>query len=120
LYLFTVQHQKGVFFMSEGSKGSNGSEVVSVTGLADQLVESGCLATKKGASAIISTLFERIAQEANDGKKVRIHGFGTFQVKHKPAYTGRNPANGEAVDVPAKDVLVFKAAKRSTDNGDAE
>ena len=93
--------------MSEGSKGS---EVVSVAVLVDQLVESGCVATKKGASAVISPLFERIAQEANDGKKVRIHGFGTFQVKHKPAHAGRNPANGEAIDVPAKDVLAFKAA----------
>ncbi|MBU2761166.1 HU family DNA-binding protein [Acidithiobacillus sulfurivorans] len=100
------------------SKGS--SEVVSVSNLVDHLVEGGFATTKKGAAAVISTLFERITQEVESGKKVRIHGFGTFRMKHKPAHAARNPGTGEEVHVPAKDVLVFKAAKHNSESNDAE
>ncbi|MBU2767762.1 integration host factor subunit beta [Acidithiobacillus ferrivorans] len=79
--------------------------------LANLLVETHCASTKKVASTILDRLFGHITLEAFHGKKVRIHGFGTFSVKHKPANEARNPATGEAVNVPAKDVLVFKASK---------
>ncbi len=67
--------------------------------------------TKKHASEAIDTLFDHISQSTAEGKKVRIHGFGTFQVKHKEARIARNPLTGAEVNVPAKDVLVFKASK---------
>jgi DNA-binding protein HU-beta len=45
------------------------------------------------------------------GEDVRIQGFGSFKKQHKEAYTGRNPATGDAVEVPAKDVLKFTPSK---------
>lgn len=45
------------------------------------------------------------------GHKLIIRGFGTFEVKHKAARTARNVRTGLPVEVPARSVLTFKAAK---------
>jgi nucleoid DNA-binding protein len=41
---------------------------------------------------------------------VSVRGFGTFKTKTRAARTGRNPQTGAALQIPAKDVLTFKAA----------
>jgi nucleoid DNA-binding protein len=51
-----------------------------------------------------------VARETAAGEKVILKGFGTFSVKEKAARTARNPQTGEAVQVPAKSVLTFKAS----------
>lgn len=51
-----------------------------------------------------------IVRETGDGEKVMVKGFGTFAIKEKAARTARNPKTGEAVDVPARAVLSFKAS----------
>jgi nucleoid DNA-binding protein len=56
-----------------------------------------------------------IARETGAGDKVILKGFGTFKVVDKAARTARNPSNGEAVQVPAKSVLTFKAAPSSVE-----
>lgn len=85
-------------------------EVVGKSELVVALVETLGM-TKKHATEAIDTVFGHISRYAAGGKKVRVHGFGTFQVKHKEARIARNPATGAEVNVPAKDVLVFKASK---------
>ncbi|MBN6741649.1 HU family DNA-binding protein, partial [Acidithiobacillus sp. MC6.1] len=60
-------------------------EMVCKPELANLLVETHCASTKKVATTILDRLFGHITLEAFHGKKVRIHGFGTFSVKHKPA-----------------------------------
>jgi nucleoid DNA-binding protein len=52
-----------------------------------------------------------IARECEAGERVILRGFGTFKQVTRAARTARNPATGESVDVPAKDVLHFKASK---------
>jgi len=42
------------------------------------------------------------------GEKVQLLGFGTFEAKHRAARVGRNPATGEAVEIPETVVPVFK------------
>jgi DNA-binding protein HU-beta len=87
------------------------ADVVRKADLVDMLAETGAVDSKKAAAIVLDVLFGHIAVEAFHGKKVRVHGFGTFQVKHKPPRKARNPLNGGEVDVPAKDVLTFKASK---------
>ena len=38
-------------------------------------------------------------------------GFGTFEVKERAARTGRKPATGEIIEIPAKKIPTFKAGK---------
>lgn len=45
------------------------------------------------------------------GDKLQLVGVLTFEVKHKPAYTAKNPKTGEDVAVPASNKLKVKAGK---------
>lgn len=55
-------------------------------------------------------VFDAIKDQVERGEKVRIKGFGTFQMKTRAARTARNPGTGEKVQVPKKKVLTFKAS----------
>ena len=49
------------------------------------------------------------------GDKVQLMGFGTFEIKDRPARTGRNPATGESIEIAASKTPVFKAGKSLKD-----
>lgn len=44
-----------------------------------------------------------------------ITGFGSFSITKRAARTGRNPATGAQIEIPASRVPVFKAGKRFND-----
>ena len=48
-------------------------------------------------------------------EKVTIFGLGTFEVRERAARTGHNPRTGEAVEIAAKRIPAFKAAKALKD-----
>ncbi|MCY4592602.1 MAG: HU family DNA-binding protein [Alphaproteobacteria bacterium] len=52
-----------------------------------------------------------IGEECRDeGKDVRVHGFGRFRALDTRARKARNPRTGEMVDVPARRRIAFKAS----------
>lgn len=89
----------------------NSKDIVTKKDLAAQMTEDGYFPSKKAAETAIDALFGHVAIAVHHDQKVRISGFGAFSLRHKPARKARNPVNGESVDVPAKDVMVFKASK---------
>ena len=66
--------------------------------------------TDAEAGKAVEAVLEGIAMWAK-GNKLIIRGFGTFEVKHKAARMGRDIRTGLPVEVAARDVLTFKAAK---------
>lgn len=64
------------------------------------------------AEKAVSTVFETIMQSLSSGNRVELRGFGTFSVKARDGYTGRNPRTGESVKVAPKYVPAFKAGKQ--------
>lgn len=71
-----------------------------------------CGATKKDTAAIVDATFMAIAQALVDGEEVRIANFGTFGISERAARTVSNPQDRtKVVEVPAKTVAKFKAAK---------
>ncbi len=56
-----------------------------------------------------------IANALDNGDRVVIGGFGTFETRERAARAGRNPATGEAMQIPAKTYPAFKAAKNLKD-----
>jgi len=57
-----------------------------------------------------------IAQrELKKGGEVTLPGIGKLSVKTRAARNGHNPATGEAVDIPAKNVPKFSATKALKD-----
>ena len=67
--------------------------------------------TKKEANQITDELVEHIVKNLKKGNRIRIAGLGILQVKKRAARMGRNPATGEAIKIPAKKKIAFRAAK---------
>ena len=71
--------------------------------------------SKKEANAAVDALAATICEALSNGDSVGLIGFGTFETKHRPARTGRNPQTGDPIDIPEKTVPVFKAGKKLRD-----
>lgn len=72
--------------------------------------------TKVQATEALNTVIGCINDTLKDGDKVSLIGFGTFSVNRRDARTGRNPKTGEAIQIPAKNVVKFKPGKELTQN----
>ncbi len=72
--------------------------------------------SKKLANEILSdALVTIIVKNLKKGNRIRIAGLGILQVKKRAARTGRNPATGETIQIPAKKKIAFRAAKELKD-----
>lgn len=63
--------------------------------------------TKRVAEAAVEAIIDTVMAAVEDGEKVQLNGFGTFERKHRNQRTGRVPATGEPVTIPARDVPWF-------------
>lgn len=70
---------------------------------------------KKDAEKAVNAIFASIEQALVEGDKVQMIGFGTFEVKERPARKGRNPQTGKEIDIPASKNPAFKAGKALKD-----
>ena len=66
---------------------------------------------QKQATAALDATISSITEALKEGDKVALVGFGTFEVRTRPARQGHNPSTGEAVEIPEKKVPAFKAGK---------
>lgn len=67
---------------------------------------------KTQASEVYDAIFATIGRALRDDSKHRyaVKDFGTFEVKHRKARKGRNPATGAEIDIPAKTTVAFRPA----------
>ena len=71
--------------------------------------------TKADARKYVDGVFAAIADAAAQGEEIALNGFGKFKVKDSPAREGRNPANGETIQIAASRKLTFAPAKAVKD-----
>lgn len=69
---------------------------------------TGSTATE--AAAHLEAALEHIGAALAKGESVAIAGFGTFEVRHRAARTGRNPQTGAEIAIAASNAPAFKAA----------
>jgi DNA-binding protein HU-beta len=67
--------------------------------------------SKKDATALLEGMVESFGKHLKKGNRVRIPGFGILEVKQTKARTGRNPATGATIQIPAKKKVAFRVAK---------
>ena len=81
------------------------------------IAEIACKAglSKKDAEKALAATVETITDSVVKGDKVQLVGFGSFELKCRPARVGRNPKTKEAIEIPASRVPVFKAGKAFKD-----
>ena len=71
--------------------------------------------SKADARSYVDGVFNAIATAAANGNEVSLNGFGKFKVKDSPAREGRNPANGQTIQIAASKKLTFTPAKAVKD-----
>ena len=65
--------------------------------------------TKVEAKNALESFLSVTTDALKEGKKVSLVGFGTFSVSKRAARKGRNPQTKQEMDIPAKNVVKFKA-----------
>lgn len=71
--------------------------------------------SKKDVTKLMDTLAATAYKEVKKGGEFVVPGFGKLVKVKRKARTGRNPATGEAIKIPAKTVVKFRLAKAAKD-----
>lgn len=69
----------------------------------------GANLSKADAKRALESFLEATGSAMKKGDKVALVGFGTFSVTKRAARKGRNPQTGKEINIPAKNVVKFKA-----------
>lgn len=67
--------------------------------------------TKKNVEATYAALLDVVAKQASNPAGFTLPGLGKISISSRSARTGRNPATGAAMEIPAKQVLKFTFSK---------
>ena len=67
--------------------------------------------SKKEVDAVITATLDAIQSALQEGEKVQLVGFGSFEVRKRAARTGRNPKTKEPIEIPESVVPMFKPGK---------
>ena len=70
---------------------------------------------KKEAKVFLEAMTSVVEETIKGGGEVPLKGLGKFKVQRRKARMGRNPATGEAIQIPAKTVVKFTVAKALKD-----
>ncbi len=77
-----------------------------------ELIEAmadGANLSKADAKRALDSFLDVTGGALKKGDKVALVGFGTFSVSKRAARKGRNPQTGKEINIPAKNVVKFKA-----------
>ncbi|TSE23918.1 HU family DNA-binding protein [Tepidimonas aquatica] len=87
--------------------------------LFDALAEHHPQLTADDAQAAARTILEAMTEALARGQRIELRGFGSFAVVARNARLARNPRTGQAVAVPPRRTLHFKAGKALREAVDA-
>lgn len=67
--------------------------------------------SKKESAELVESVFDIIKDTLEAGEKIKIAGFGNFEVKDKANRRGRNPQTGEEIEISSRRILSFKPSQ---------
>lgn len=67
---------------------------------------------KREAKDVVDAFFDEIRSALEDGRTVKLSGFGNFQLRDKAQRPGRNPKTGEEIAITARRVVTFHASQK--------
>ena len=88
---------------------------MSKTQLATELAEATGT-NRKVASQFLESLSDIAYREVKKNGEITIPGLGKLVKQQRKARTGRNPATGAEIKIPAKTVVKFRIAKAAKDS----
>jgi len=72
--------------------------------------------TKADAKKALDAFIKTTGESLKKGDRVALVGFGSFSIANRSARTGRNPKTGAEMQIPAKNVVKFKAGSELADS----
>lgn len=67
--------------------------------------------TRVRAEMALNKVLGNLADAMEKGERVTLSGFGSFTVVERAEQKGRNPQTGQAIVIPAHNVVKFKPGK---------
>ena len=67
--------------------------------------------SKKESVEIVEQILTNMKNVLKNGEKLKIGGFGVFEVRKRKSRMGRNPKTGEAAEIKAGYTIKFKPGK---------
>jgi len=67
---------------------------------------------KREAKDMVELFFEEIKSSLEQGRQVKISGFGKFELRDKNTRPGRNPKTGEEIPITARRVVTFRSGQK--------
>ena len=84
--------------------------------IAQQLESDGVTLSRKMIDAVVGQIFAAIKSEVIEIKKCNINSFGTFEIRHRNARTGRDPKTKAEIQIPASNTVGLKISKKLKDS----
>ena len=79
--------------------------------MAEKLFEDLGL-NKREAKELVELFFEEIRAALENGRQVKLSGFGNFDLREKNQRPGRNPKTGEEIPISARRVVTFRSGQK--------
>ena len=67
---------------------------------------------KREAKDIVEMFFEEIRTSLSNNARVKLSGFGNFDLRDKRERPGRNPKTGEEIPITARRVVTFRPGQK--------
>ena len=67
---------------------------------------------KREAKELVEVFFVEIRTSLEQGRQVKISGFGKFELRDKTSRPGRNPKTGEEIPISARRVVTFRSGQK--------
>lgn len=79
--------------------------------MAERLFEELGL-NKREAKDMVEMFFEEVRGSLENGRQVKLSGFGNFDLREKKQRPGRNPKTGEEIPISARRVVTFRPGQK--------
>lgn len=71
--------------------------------------------SKSDAKKALESFLTNVEKTLKHGGRISLVGFGSWSVSQRAAREGRNPQTGNVIQIPAKNVVKFKAGTELTE-----
>src|SRR5690606_28199868 len=79
--------------------------------MAERLYEDVGL-NKREAKEFVDAFFDVLREALQQGRQVKLSGFGNFDLRRKNQRPGRNPKTGEEIPITARTVVTFRPGQK--------
>ena len=79
--------------------------------MAERLYEDVGL-NKREAKEFVDAFFDALREALEQGRQIKLSGFGNFDLRRKNQRPGRNPKTGEEIPITARTVVTFRPGQK--------